>query len=703
MAALASSAHAAPTPLSNDGDGAGPVQRLHLRFVGDVMMHEPQIRAGYVDAASEYRYESFFECIRPYLADADWTIGNLETTLVTRNYTGYPCFASPERLARALKWAGFDVMITANNHCLDRLEFGVRNTLDVLDAYGLHHAGTARRPEERDRILLLDKNGIRMAVLAYTEMANGIDKNMDPALVAYLVQFMRPEKIIADIRRARALGAEAVIVFLHWGDEYQRAPAVRQKALADALAAEGADLIIGCHPHVLQPAVWKKTPAGSPVLVAYSLGNFISNQVVRFKDAGAILDVVLEKKPGTARVRVRDAGLIPTWIHLYEVAGQRGYQVLPVQESLWAKSTGWEPMLDNEQVRRLREALADTCSLQEAAGADAVTLRPVRPFPWPVRPLTPYTHQFTCANPVAEFIWDAAVSHLAGSRQPQDTEYLAFPALGSPSSMEHGPMGTPAGPSWDRVLTGAAAHLLHHLASFNPVSSTVPELCFEAAPPVFSGEAELILAQTGSMVAVNYEKERGLRITVPPGTVVNTGEARKRVPVSVETMPEGALRPVTAFERALLARWLWAAATQAKPALWLSLNEGNVRLIADKWVMTESPVAAPAAAPRQLGWHRIAAMTGKAIPPGRDAGSQTATEVGAPRGPLIRFKGIEQRNMAADRDSFLCGADCAAGAAVPAAGLGYRMRYDAVDELFARLEPGMLVLVTRFPVSPDAG
>lgn len=704
---FAASVFAAPTPVPAPESGHDETRRVRLRFVGDVMMHEPQIGAGHFSAVNEYRYESFFEALRPHLSEADWTIGNLETTLVERNYTGYPCFASPQRLARALKWAGFDVMVTANNHCLDRLEYGVRNTLDVLDAYGLLHVGTARTAEEHGQILMLDKNGVRIAVLAYTEMANGIDRSMDAKKVAYLVHFMRPDRIVADMVRARALGADAVLVVLHWGDEYQRKPAQRQVALAEKLAQAGADLIVGSHAHVLQPAVWQAAPdrrgASRRVLVAYSLGNFISNQVVRFKDAGAILDVVLEKSAATSRVRVADAGLIPTWIHLYEIAGRRGYRVVPVQETLEAQAAGWEPMLGASQVRRLHEAFDDTRSLLASAGPNALTFRSPNPFPWPVRPLDSGSFRFACSEPLIEAAWDLAVAAVRAHTHTAATSHdrLMFAALG---------LREPASPMPETLLDvrGVPDTLARRFMGLLSGKAGDGVLHFSPEAPVFLDQAELIYARPNGSVTVRYARDRGYQLVVPEGLIVSTECARQANAVLIETLPKGALRPVSAFEEECLARWLWRAAAAAKPAVWVSLDEQTVRVITDGFVHFERPCTAPPEDRQPLaGWYTQSELAGKDAPAGCEIRDRRATGAIWPAvkaseeevllSRAVYLRGIDARTVGESRDVVLCGAPVHMPGQLPKPGRGVRMRSEDIVALFDLAGKGMPVLITRFP------
>ncbi len=187
---------------------------------------------------------------------ADIALGNLETTISTREkgYFGFPLFRSPEEVLEALKYAGFDVITTANNHSLDGREFGLEHTLDKLDEYRLLHTGTARNPEERDRVLIIDRNDIKIAILAYTYGTNGMEAAVDQQRLEYMVNYFHDfDEVAQDIQRAREQGAEVVIACLHWGDEYRRTPNQQQRELAQKLLVAGVDIILGSHPHVLQP------------------------------------------------------------------------------------------------------------------------------------------------------------------------------------------------------------------------------------------------------------------------------------------------------------------------------------------------------------------------------------------------------------------------------------------------------------------
>lgn len=275
------------------------VDQAEIIFAGDAMQHQAQLDAAR-SSKSVYDYSKCFEEIAPLVETADYAVVNLETPIGGSNFSGYPCFNAPSSYARALKEAGFDLMLTANNHTLDRRDKGLHTTIDSLDAAGIEHLGTYHNAAARDTILPFVKNisGIKVGFLNYTYGTNGIEIKGD-AVVDYID---RPT-IKRDITALRDAGAEIVTVAVHWGDEYHLIENPSQRSLADFLVAEGVDIIIGGHPHVIQPMeVRHNDEFDKDVLVVYSLGNFISNMKTRDTRGGAIVKVILVRdRDGIAR------------------------------------------------------------------------------------------------------------------------------------------------------------------------------------------------------------------------------------------------------------------------------------------------------------------------------------------------------------------------------------------------------------------
>jgi poly-gamma-glutamate capsule biosynthesis protein CapA/YwtB (metallophosphatase superfamily) len=299
--------------------------QITLLFAGDVMQHMPQVDAAWNPETGRYEYDSCFMYIRPYLESADLTIANLETTLAGKPYSGYPAFSSPDDLVRGLLNAGVDIVGTANNHCCDRGSDGIARTVSVLDSIGMIHMGTyaSEQAYKKNNPLIINTRGFRLAFLNYTYGTNGI-----PTPAGRVVSLMENDRMVRDMKAARDSAVDAVIVFIHWGIEYQREPNEQQKATAELLFSNGADLIIGSHPHVIQPMEWTKSdPPAKDKLVVWSLGNFVSNQRKQYTDGGTMASVTLKKQDG--KVQISEAGYRLTWVYNPLSGGRRQYFILP--------------------------------------------------------------------------------------------------------------------------------------------------------------------------------------------------------------------------------------------------------------------------------------------------------------------------------------------------------------------------------------
>lgn len=298
--------------------------RLSLLFTGDIMGHDMQIASAFDEKTGTYSYDSVFKYISPVINEADFAIGNLEVTLGGSPYKGYPAFSSPDALASACRNAGFDVLVTANNHSADRGPRGIARTIRVLDSLKIPHTGTWISSSSRDSLtpLIISKNDIRVALLNYTYGTNGIVVP-PPRIVSYIDTL----RIKTDIATSREKGADFVIVFIHWGTEYDSLPSKAQKQAAGAIMRGGADIIIGSHPHVLQPMTSSADTNGLKNPIVWSMGNFLSNQRQRRSDGGAIIRLELSRQNG--RVNISDAGYILTWVYTPNEAGRRKFYILP--------------------------------------------------------------------------------------------------------------------------------------------------------------------------------------------------------------------------------------------------------------------------------------------------------------------------------------------------------------------------------------
>ena len=300
---------------------------LSLLFLGDIMQHDSQIKAAYNEGTTGYTYDytDCFKFVKPYIKSVDVAIGNLELTLAGPPFKGYPQFSAPDELAITLKDIGMDVLVTANNHSLDRGRKGVDRTIEMLDSLKIIHTGTFRDTVDRmnDYPVFIQKNGFTFALLNYTFSTNGI-----PVTKPNVVNRIDTVTMKNDIIKAKAGKPDFIIVFTHWGIEYQPQPALAQKKITEFCFRNGVQLVIGSHPHVLQPMEWRKN---SNQLVTYSLGNFVSGQRDRYKDGGAMMQVNLTKitKDSVSTTKLDSAGYILQWV--YRTADdQKDYYVLPV-------------------------------------------------------------------------------------------------------------------------------------------------------------------------------------------------------------------------------------------------------------------------------------------------------------------------------------------------------------------------------------
>ena len=279
-------------------------QRAELVFAGDAMMHQSQID----DARSgkQYDFSDYFRDIKGFVDSADYAIVNLETPVAGAPYSGYPCFNAPESYADALKDAGFDLFMLANNHMLDRRDKGLISTLNYLDEKKIPHIGAYRTSEERDTLTphIVNVNGFKIALLNYTFSTTGILPSGEVK-----VNPLDKQMISRDIHTSREHGAELVAVMPHWGIEYVDLPPAHVKAMCEFIRSLGVDMIIGGHPHVVQPMKMLDNPTDSSrrQLVVYSMGNFISGMKTVKTRGGAMVKVFISRE-SMGKAQVESAG-----------------------------------------------------------------------------------------------------------------------------------------------------------------------------------------------------------------------------------------------------------------------------------------------------------------------------------------------------------------------------------------------------------
>jgi poly-gamma-glutamate synthesis protein (capsule biosynthesis protein) len=301
-------------------------QKITLLFAGDAMNHSSQITAA-EQPDGKYDYSEYFEYLTNEVKSAGISVVNLETTHAGKPYTGYPAFSYPDEFSAELQRSGFNLFMTANNHCADKGKKGIERTIDVLDSLEINHTGTFKDPEIRHATypLLVEKNGFRLAFLNYT-----YDTNEPSVTAPNIVNEINDKVILQDIKKVQSQNPDLIIACMHWGVEYSRSPNEEQRRLAKLMIDNGVKIIIGSHPHVIQPmeGVLNSNDSTYQNIVAYSLGNFMSNQNDRYTDCGAMVKIDLEKN-GENRVNITGCAYSLVWRYRYYENGKRHYTLIP--------------------------------------------------------------------------------------------------------------------------------------------------------------------------------------------------------------------------------------------------------------------------------------------------------------------------------------------------------------------------------------
>ena len=327
---------------------------------GDMMFHKRVIKCGYNAATNTFNYDHIYQYWKKYIQALDYATANLELTLIQtedegdfKGYSGYPQFNSPDAVAEALKEAGFDLLLTANNHSYDRFNKGLIRTQQVLDNLGFDRIGT-RLTADAPNYLVKEVNGITFGMINYTYTTsmdangtlslNGISVGKDSPLVngfSYSRLDSFYTKLEGEIAAMRAEGAEAIILYIHWGDEYQIKENSTQNKMAQALCNLGIDVIVGDHPHVPQPVELLTNQADSTkkTLCLYSTGNAVSNisradKRPKNTEDGMMFSVTFAKySDGT--VVLEGADIMPTWVdRINESDWSDQFIVLPLDDSV---------------------------------------------------------------------------------------------------------------------------------------------------------------------------------------------------------------------------------------------------------------------------------------------------------------------------------------------------------------------------------
>jgi poly-gamma-glutamate synthesis protein (capsule biosynthesis protein) len=279
---------------------------LKVTFLGDIMQHQAQLDAARGPGAdrnkpSSYDYSDYFKHIGPILARSDLRVANMETTFAKPPYSGYPNFNSPISLLEYCKQGGIDLFLSANNHICDKGNGGIEGTISAYNSIRAPYAGVYRDLAERDSIypLIIELKGVRLAILNYTYGTNGI-----PVPPPYIVNLLDSAQIRRDILRAGEMEADVIIACLHWGDEYKLTPSDNQRRWKRFFNNNGVNIIVGSHPHVVQPVEIERELSGEVSgITAYSLGNAISNMTAPNTRTGMMLTIrIVRERFGKIRV-----------------------------------------------------------------------------------------------------------------------------------------------------------------------------------------------------------------------------------------------------------------------------------------------------------------------------------------------------------------------------------------------------------------
>jgi len=340
---------------------------ITMSVIGDIMCHDSQYKDAYVKSTGSYDFSYVFSDIQKYIQVADIAVGNLETTFAgkDRGYSNYPMFNTPEQLAYNLKALGIDVLSTANNHSLDKGYKGLVSTLDFLDDAGIVHTGTYAQEEDQNKILIQNVKGITMAFLSFTYGTNGIPI---PSGKDYCVNLIDEDLILEQIELAKEQNPDLICAFMHWGVEYETKQRLTQEKLADLLFKNGVDVILGGHPHVVQPMEKRQITLEDGTtkegFVIYSLGNFISGQKDLDTKSSAILNLAITKNGETGKISIDEATYIPVYMYRSSNTSKlQRFKLFDIESSMQKYENGTDTSIGKTLYNTLKESLDFTTKI----------------------------------------------------------------------------------------------------------------------------------------------------------------------------------------------------------------------------------------------------------------------------------------------------------------------------------------------------
>ena len=334
---------------------------INMALTGDIMCHNTIYKDAYNSANGNYDFSYIFDDIKYHIQTADIAVGNLETTFAgaSKGYSSYPMFNTPENLSYTLKKVGFDVLSTANNHCYDSGYKGIESTIDFLDDADISHTGTYKSEEDQNTILIKNVKGIEIAFLSFTYGTNGIKVPSDKF---YSVNLIDKDLIKKQLNLAISQNPDLICVSMHWGVEYQTIPNAEQKELADFLFNNGADIIIGNHPHVLQNFEKREITLSDGTtkdgFVVYSLGNLLADQNKKYTRDSAILTLNITKDEND-KIKINTAKYVPTYIYKDTSKSSQKFKIINIKNAIDSFDAGYSPNLSSSTYNTFKTELSN--------------------------------------------------------------------------------------------------------------------------------------------------------------------------------------------------------------------------------------------------------------------------------------------------------------------------------------------------------
>lgn len=353
--------NSAETTLSNRNtkqDTAEPIT-FTLTSLGDTLCHNTQYWDAYNSKIDEYDFSYVYEDIKNYTLSSDITIGSLETTFAgkEKGYSNYPTFNTPDSLATALKDIGVDVVSLAGNHALDYGYTGLCRTIDVFNNIGLSHLGTYKTAEDQEKILIKDVKGVKIAFINYTYGTNGIPL---PSGKDFCVNLIDKDFIKKQINQAKEQNVDMIVACMHWGTEYRTTANSEQKDLANFLFENGVDVILGNHPHVLEP-MEKKTitlqdGTTKDVFVVYALGNFTADQRDEITRDSAILNLTITKN-SDGKISIDKVNYVPIYMYKNTNVSTHKFKILDIEKTIKDYEEGKTTSINSTVYNNLKKQL----------------------------------------------------------------------------------------------------------------------------------------------------------------------------------------------------------------------------------------------------------------------------------------------------------------------------------------------------------